>query len=491
MCIPNFALDDYLKTGPLDQVPEGPASTPDVTEKDDTKIIPFNPARIGDRNKREIVSKISYLIGIAKRIFENPNEPPEMEWYEKLEENKHARIIRNLCFLRTRIECNFHDIFEAVRHGCKTMLTLPEYVPMDTLQALEKDGINIYQNMDNPGKFIIMVNILIKERIGNCRDLFPDWVSWNYLSDIFIMPNGQTLDGTKRAAEFYYKNKIFYPYQQYMNWPARDEGNILYNDRKFLNLLYKWNGDTFSNNNLVSEASSFVKENVQAYIRDSESCILIVDCENSDPYNLYATLSNLDQKSLEKITKILIYDDVKASCAWKRIKTYLHIPVEYILINRVKDNKSLTDIRLATRICKEFYDEGIKSFVLVSSDSDYWGLIQELPEAEFLVMVEHGKFSPALRQKFEENKVFYCFIDDFHIKGGNDLKEDTLERALAMAFKEALSLKIPQMFQEVLTKARITMSPEEIDRYIRDNIKPRLKIEISDAGEVSLSYRKN
>ena len=36
----------------------------------------------------EIVSKIAYLIGVPKRIFENEHEPPKTEVYERLEQDK-------------------------------------------------------------------------------------------------------------------------------------------------------------------------------------------------------------------------------------------------------------------------------------------------------------------------------------------------------------------------------------------------------------------
>ena len=46
-----------------------------------------------------VVSKVAYLIGVQKRIFENEYEPPKMEWYEKLHADKNARIVRNLCMI--------------------------------------------------------------------------------------------------------------------------------------------------------------------------------------------------------------------------------------------------------------------------------------------------------------------------------------------------------------------------------------------------------
>ena len=44
----------------------------------------------------DIVSKVAYLIGVPKKIFENENEPPKIEIYNKLDMEKKARIIRNL-----------------------------------------------------------------------------------------------------------------------------------------------------------------------------------------------------------------------------------------------------------------------------------------------------------------------------------------------------------------------------------------------------------
>lgn len=44
----------------------------------------------------ELVSKVAYLIGVPLRIFQNEHEPPKIEIYNRLEQDKNARIIRNL-----------------------------------------------------------------------------------------------------------------------------------------------------------------------------------------------------------------------------------------------------------------------------------------------------------------------------------------------------------------------------------------------------------
>ncbi len=146
------------------------------------------------------------------------------------------------------------------------------------------------------------------------------------------MPDGMTEEGTKKAADAYYKNMQYYPYQLYINWPAEDAGNILYNDKRFVTLLYKWNYDEFNDLSLVSDVGDKTKSSIYSFIENSEKCIFIVDCENSDPYNLCAAINKLEDEKLFKIEKIILFDDVHAASAWEMLKSYIKIPVEYIMI---------------------------------------------------------------------------------------------------------------------------------------------------------------
>lgn len=90
----------------------------------------------------ELVSKAAYLIGVPQHIFENEHEAPQMEVYNRLETDKAARIVRNLCLIRTAIERNFRHINEAMRMDYRTILSMPEYVPDKSMRQLSADGIN-------------------------------------------------------------------------------------------------------------------------------------------------------------------------------------------------------------------------------------------------------------------------------------------------------------------------------------------------------------
>ena len=70
--------------------------------------IEYNGEQIAYKDSTyELVSKVAYLIGVPLRIFQNEHEPPKIEIYDRLEQDKNARIIRNLCIIRTAIERNY------------------------------------------------------------------------------------------------------------------------------------------------------------------------------------------------------------------------------------------------------------------------------------------------------------------------------------------------------------------------------------------------
>lgn len=446
-------------------------------------------AGYGHGEQYDIISKVAYLLGVNKRIFENDHEPPKIEIYKKLELDKKARIIRNLCLLRNQLEHNFLKVCQGIQQEGRSILGMPEYMSIDAMQALSNDGIDIYSHLKEPTPYLANLNMNIKSRINNCRDLFPQWINWDYLSEIFIMQDGLSEEGQKKSAAFFYENMSFYPYGQYLNWPAQEEGNILLNDKKFVTLLYRWNNDEFQNLSFVSDVSDRTKANIYTFIENSEKCVFIVDCENSDPYSLCAAIRNLEPERLEKIEKIILFDDVHAASAWELLGSYVKIPVEYIMIERLKDNKSLADVKVTARTCKEYYANNVDSFVLVSSDSDYWGLMEELPQAKFLVMVEHDKCSFALKETLMKNDIFYCYIDSFYAGGAEDIKNDAIQKELSRSIKASLELNLNSLMKEVLFRTRIQMTDVEVESFIKRKVKNQLEIEVADNGDVELSYR--
>lgn len=435
----------------------------------------------------DIVSKVAYLIGVPKSRFEDGKHRLKLDIYETLDKNKTARIVRNLCIVRASIERHFGRINDMMRKEYKSIFNMPDLVPRDALTQLDFDGVGLsHKGNARLGEYIIEINRLIRDRINNCKSIFPGWLNWDYVRDIFNMKNGLTEAGIKEAANVYFSHLECYPYGIYINWIPQQNGNILYNDKKFVTLLYQWHNDYFTDYSKVSDASSFVKSSVYEFIEDADKVVMAVDCENSDPYRLCATLKGLDSDILSKIKKIMLFDDVHTVDAWRILELHTTIPVEHIMTERVKASKSLVDIQMTSMTCREHYRNLVDSFIIVSSDSDYWGLISTLPEAKFLVMIEREKCGPDMKAALANSGIFYCYLDDFYTGDGEDLKKNALFNELYRALDKAINLNVNRMLDDALAATRIEMPAAEkkqfFDKYVRN-----MKLNIDDSGNVTLA----
>lgn len=438
----------------------------------------------------EIVSKVGYLIGVPTRFFGHDKNNLQKDIYDELDNDKNARIIRNLCLIRAAIEKHYTHINNKMRYEYKKLSTISEYIPVEAINQLTLDGIVFLKNSNTRlFQHVIELNKHISDRINNCKTLFPLWLNWNYIKELFIMPNGLTEKGVKSAGEIYCAHKKYYPYQTYINWTPRECGNVLYNDKKFASILYAVNNDEFAEYSKVSDAGTFVKESIYDYIEENKKIVVVVDCENSDPYKLCATLRNLDHKYTQKISSIILFDDIHTATTWRILEQFTEIPVEHVMIERVKENKSLVDIKLTARACQEHYKNDVDAFIIVSSDSDYWGLISSLPDAKFLVMIERASCGHDLKHALNNAGIFYCFIDDFYSGNTEDIKHRALFQEMHKYISNVIKLNVNEMFEEALIQTRIEMTEAEKKQFFNKYVK-NLELSISAEGNVVIEFKK-
>lgn len=438
----------------------------------------------------DVISKVAYLIGVPKRIFENEHEPPKMEMYEVLDKDKTARIVRHLCIIRTSIERAFGQINEKMRFQYRSILSMPEHIPQESVNQLATDGVDFVKKSSTKlSHHIIEINRLLSDRINNCKGFFPTWLKWDYIRDLIIMQNGLTEEGTRIAANTYFENLDCYPYKVYVNWDPQPRGNILYNDKKFVTIIYEMHNDYFTDYSRVSDAGSFVKSNIYEFVDEAQRVIMAVDCENSDPYRLCATLRGLDPEILAKLQKIMLFDDVNTVNAWRILESHTQIPIEHIMTERVKRTKSLVDIELTARTCMEHYKNHVDSFILVSSDSDYWGLISSLPDARFLVMIEREKCGPDMKAALANSGIFYCYIDDFYSGNSEEIKQNALFNELYRYLDQAISLNAEQLLDSAIAATRITMTTQERRQFYDKHIR-NMSLVIGENGDVSIELKR-
>lgn len=456
--------------------------------------------------KTEIVSLVAYLTGVRYEMFENTVEPPQLEVYEKLENNRAARIVRNLCVLRTALLRNAGKIGQEAKNGHRNVFTVAEFVPQDAVIQLATDGVDLYgKNVGGAGKqkkkgsvktytpgsveqSIVTLNRSIGDRLNNIKALFPIWLSWEYLRDIFVMPSGLTVEGVLAEKAMFSKNVDLYPYQVYINWSPTESGNVFFHDRKFVQLLYEWHNDQFTDISKVKSVQEPVKDEIYQFINDSRQLVLVVDCENSDAYKLCATLQDLDKEIVDKISKIILCDDEQYTpSAWRIFREHVTIPTDHIQCDRIKGDKSIVDFKLTAAVCKEFYANSVDSFVIVSSDSDYWGLISSLEGARFLLLVEHEKMSGSLRERLQDEGIVYAYIDDFYSGNSLDLAQHALVQEINKRLDTVLvPFNLHDFFKDVLFATGVFMSKAEKAQFYERYLKT-LQVKISAEGNVSLS----
>ncbi len=369
---------------------------------------------------------------------------------------------------------------------------MPDLLSVESIKYLRENNIEIIYisgNSSNITLNIAYINQYIQEYIDKIKNIIPEWIKFSYIRALFLMSgtysghegnNIRTKNDQQRVIKkiheirgMYLSKKNLYPYQTYISWPypfRESDGNILFNDVKFLKLLYAANKDRFQANEYLIDAKSDTKEEIYQFVDEAKNIAIFVDCENVDPYCFSATLLNLDNTSLSKIKKIVLYDDVNTSTAWDYIETILNIPIEHKQVVRVLENKSLVAIALTTGVCEEFYRNDVESIILASSDSDFWGLIENLPSARFLVLNERRKTSNIILGKLDEKNIWHCFLNDFALDKVQQFKTNVLQRGLWKKIEEFNSsgtfgtLDVEDLIQELFYDANICGAESQINK---------------------------
>lgn len=426
---------------------------------------------------KDMVATIAYLIGVKKHIVEGCFEEECHDTLQKLYANKNATIIRYLCKLRTVLMQKFRKTDDEMRYNLKNLDRL-EWYDRENIRTLESWGIQVIQPNYRSEKYMLDITRLISENIDKCSDLFYDWVNWEYIRELFYAPKYTKPNVLKNEFEKYMSHLEYYPFQMYIHWTPKDYGSILYTDGKFISILYQMHGEYFEDKSKFKDAAEDTKHSIYDFIDSSTRVAIVVDCENSDVYKLYGVIKNLNQDELLKIEKIILYDDYHTSSGWDWINKFIKIPVEHIEVERVTDSKSLVDIKMTAGVCEAFYKQNIDSFILFSSDSDYWGLISSLPDADFLVMYEYSKCGQAIKDALSERGIYYCSIDDFYTGNIEELKKAVLFDTLEKYLPDIFYTNGKQLARHIYEETRIKASDKEIETFYNKYIKTlRLKVD--------------
>ncbi len=427
----------------------------------------------------EICAIVAYMTGVDDSRLDG--------WYasgfkyalQKARDSKEATIIRYLCNLRNSMLNHFRDLNQKLYN--LTNIDSIEYFDNEEIKKLQEWGVNPVMTNSNSESYIKHITELVSLNIDRCKNLFPEYVNFSYIRNLFYNPKFRKEGVLKAEFDKYHQNKRRYPFACYINWTPNDYGYLFADDGKFLKELYKQNGDTFNDSRFTKDASSSEKQAIINFIHESEKTIIAVDCENCDPYKFYSVIKGFDLETTESIAEIMLFDDDHTSAAWDYIESLINIKVQHVEIQRILDRKSLVDQWLSLNVCKAFYEKRADSFILCSSDSDFLALISLLPDARFIVMNEHEKSSQALLNAFKERGVYNCALDSFYQGGTKELQHMVLKSRLAKYKDSIIGMNYQALVEKIFDECYIEKTKVDMDLFIEKYMK-KLSLKIDNDG---------
>lgn len=437
-----------------------------------------NSANSNDRHTYNITTVVSYLIGVNDEKLSII--PTSSEIIDKLREHRAANIIRALCNIRSHLMTKWQETEFSIVYSMKNLNEQDLY--KDDIKLLMDNDVEFVKANCKTEQYIMRANQLINQHVDGIKDLIPDWIEWRYVRNLFVMPNGNSVESIKKVKFNYTSNLNDYPFQRYINCRVKNLGNILYNDEKFVKCLYESNNAKFTDLSKFKKAPSKIKTNIYSFIEKQKEVIVAVDCENSDVFKLASVFTQLKDENLKKIRKIVLFDDVNTTTAWRYLDKITGIPVEYVLVKRVKKDKSLVDMKICAEVTKERYKNDVQAFILASSDSDYWGLISSLTDTNFLVLIEGEKCGPDIKNALRENENYYCNMDMFGTSSVAGLKTNIITNAMSQILDSLPLYNLKDLLNGCLTDMKISLDNEEWSN-LYGNLLSKIKIKINEKGD--------
>ena len=450
--------------------------------------LPETEDRSAYRNySKNIALTVGFLLGVSdeslmKRL-ENSEEYLPIK--EALEKNEDAVAIRHLNNIRSNLILHFKEVSLNLRNMNATFTPLDRMdLFKDDFKVLNRMSIYIITGKPDINEYLKRINNEIIRRIDKTEKLFPDWVRFRHIRTMFIMPNNIEEESKKFQAY-----QSLYPFQRYFYWREPfDCGYILSTDRDLLTVIYRNGNEIFTDGDRVCDASDNVKNNINEFINSASKIQVFIDGENADPYRFASAIESLKDHEIEKINKIVVYyDSEHTTKAWTMLKHFTYgVEVETVPVERIVENKSLVDHRLVMGVSKAIYKEDVDSIILVSSDSDFWSVIDASEDVRYLVMVESEKCGHEFKNLLRDKDVFYCYLDKFITPDDDKFFKIVFKHELEKIISDNFSLgNARELLSSVLHSCRAGVSKAEEDMLFEKYIKT-LSLRINADGNFVL-----
>lgn len=439
-------------------------------------------------NKYEIVNTVSFLIGVRKEIFQQDVGTFKGIMYNKLMQKSECLLIRSLCILRNNLEYNYDIINRKLTYSHCDLSDLDSYIDIGALDVVRQSGIRLRFESFNIVEYIKEINSLIDQNIDKCQYLFPSSLNWLYIRSVFLMPGGNIQKRIVNEGIQFISHRSFYPYQMYIGLqPDESDGNVLYNDIKFLKFVYRKNNDRFDENILSSHLNKLTEKdiiNLNNFLSNKERILVVVDCENTQLSRFYNYLIDSKLCDNHNIDEIVLFADVNASSNWNLLSKFFNVNISYQSVNRILENKSLVDFAFMQKIIESNARREHDGFIIVSSDSDYISLLRSVSSDNLMFVLDIERTSYKLINKFNDLSIKYNIMPEYTGTSINELSnsDSFITEALMCSIREILGsntkFNIQDMFEQSIKVSGIFV-PNELKESIYKRILNDLQLSIN------------
>lgn len=409
--------------------------------------------------KKPICEKFLYMIGVPAQYIDH---------YDDLNKGALSEV-RKLCSLRSMIIANFTDINDKFRKGeqLSEMKETARYVA-----DVAKFGV-VIENKSSLSRNVMELNELIDQHVFLLAKGFKN-IPEEWVRDIFHMPEGDSVDGVRTALRRYRQFKNCYPYQKYVNWPFAEmtdeqrSRNIFRNDEDLIELL--------------SEIHANKSSQLMDFIGTHDDLVIVVDCENSDPQRLYNSLRPMQSF----IKKIILIDDAHTNMMWDELVADFraaNVVVEHDELARLKEQKSLVDMRMVAKTCEEHWKNGVKHFILATSDSDIWALISSMPDADIMVLAEKCKCGDVLIEALSRSGVQRVFMEDI-VEDSTELMDKLMAKRIAANLSKRY-LDVRGCVYDAARQLNLFLDREAMERYVADTMSEVYAVKDVEGGRIT------
>lgn len=410
---------------------------------------------------KPMCEKLQYLIGVPSQYIDN---------FDALNKGVMAET-RKLCSLRSLIIASFTDINEQFRNGVQ-LADIPMTARL--VSDIAKYDINIV-NAGSLSRNVIELNSLIDARVEKIALGFKG-IPQEWIQEMFSMPAGDTIDGVRMAVRRYRQFKNFYPYQKYVNWPFAETPE----EQRAKNIF----GNDKDLHTLLAEIHANKESKLIDFVGTANDVVVVVDCENSDAQRLYDALRTVKGN----LRKIILIDDTHTNLMWdEMVREYREsgVAIEHDELPRLKEQKSLVDLRMVAKTCEEFYKNNVSHFILASSDSDIWALISSLPDAEIMVLAEKCKCGDVLIEALTQHKIQRLFLEDITVDSSELMDRIMHKQIEALMSKSYIDVK--RTVIHAAQKLNLFLDKAVIDRYTSETLAEVCAVKEEETGKVILT----